>query len=217
MSDRNSGEKAKIEKRLRLERTVIPVVCVLAVAAFIVLCAVFGKNGLTAGDAPAAPTEDPCVAAIHGLAEKLGGEYTDGKDMSSLSFKSAADGTYATVSAYCRSGVLCMQIVRTLALPEEPEATEDMFENTDISTPDPSRTDEMTAMLEAIADEILLCLEQVETPPDAEDAGSKVLAALGQIADGGASKASFVYGIRLAEFKYSKTDKLLTVICEPVK
>lgn len=202
---------------MRFEKTVIPALCVAAVAAFIILCAVFGKKNLTGqygGNPTPAPTEDPCYEAIHALAAELGGEYTDGKDLSSLSYKSKADDTFATVTAYCKSGVLCMQIVRTLEPDESPQQTEDMFEGSTFSTQEPDN--DSSQKLDMIAEELLLCLSHAAAPSDRDDALAKIRGAL-DILLAGSSKTSFVYGIRLAEFKYSKTDKLLTVVLEPAK
>ena len=156
----------------------------------------------------------PDTSTLQQLGQGAGTEYTDGKDLSSLSYKSKADDTFATVTAYCKSGVLCMQIVRTLEPDESPQPTEDMFEGSSFSTQQPDNVS--SQKLDMIAEEILLCMSHAVAPSDRDDALAKIRGAL-DILLAGSSKTSFVYGIRLAEFKYSKTDKLLTVVLEPAK
>lgn len=55
MPTRSKAEKQRIEKRIRIEKTVVPIVSVVGIAVFIVICALLGKSGAlvktTGGDA----------------------------------------------------------------------------------------------------------------------------------------------------------------------
>ena len=219
MPTRSKAEKKRIEKRIRIEKTVIPIVSVVGVALFIVVCALIGKSGLidkTASETPA-PTVDPCFEAADALKAALGGSVTQGDGFSSLSYKSTPDGSDATVNYYIKNGVLCMKLVRKLPsvlTDPTPEPTEDMFETVPGNATEVPSTEAEDA-LNAAAEEILKALSEVYEGGESSLSEEDVASAVKTLADGTTTKTSLIFGIFLVEFKYTKADRILTVVCEP--
>lgn len=219
MPTRSKAEKQRIEKRIRIEKTVVPIVSVVGIAVFIVICALLGKSGAlvkTTGETPS-PTTDPCAEAAAKLKTVLGGSVTTGDGFSSLSYKCAPDQTDATVNYYLKNGVLCMKMVRKLPsvlTDPTPAPTEDIFEDTSsLGTESPD--DGSDKAVETVSGEIVSALQLVSEQGENPNTASGVFDALKLIIDGTASKASLIYGIYIVELKYSKADKILTVVCEP--
>lgn len=234
MPTRNKAEKERSEKRIRAERIVIPAVFVAAVAAFIVIGAAFGKTAKPSDSSAAptekvsvptdtpAPTEAPYSAVIRILAASFRGEISDGSNFSSLSYKSSADGSSPVVTAYLKSGVLSMQIVRSMEqfkIESSPEATEDMFSGIGIGNTDaPDNTSAVSEnKYSQIAEELFACISAVHDPEDPSDVKAAIEGRLTSLAAGTVKKAEMVFGVYIVEFKYSSSDGVLTVVCEPAK
>lgn len=215
MATRSKGEIAKIERRMRIERTVLPVLCVLGVAVFVVLCAVFGKKR-GGEEEEIAPTPAPYSYAILSLRDSLGGDITNGDKFTSLTYKSNSDGRYASVNAYLKSGVLCMSVTHPFEVKKaEPtaEPTEDIFGGS-VSTSSVPTEEPEDRYLTMLADELTLCFSKVYVPSGDDDASERIGAALISLKDG-AKKANVIYGIYMLKFERLESDGLLTVTCEP--
>lgn len=216
MATRTKGERSSIEKKQRIERTVIPLVCAVAVAVFILLGAVLGKKpAKIEPEATPAPTEDPIVPTADKLAELLGGSVVSTATFSVVSYQSRADGAYGTVTVYPKSELVCLRTVRSVYRAPEvtPDPYEDMFEST-VKTEEPEAVGDPTDIQTAAA-ELLSILECAYGPSANEGAGESIASAISRLIADGAKKSSCVYGIYLLEFEYSPSDALLTLTCEP--
>lgn len=195
----------------------IPLVCVLAVAAFILLSAILGKKSgeKIEPEATPAPTEDPIVPTVEALKADLGGEFISTGSFSVLSYTSKVDGSYGTVTVYGKNEVLSIRITRSLYA--EPEPTEDPFSDMFevVPTPIPSEKADSSSDTKAVAGEICAVLEHAYPAPDKDQALRETSAALDRLLVDGAKKTSIVYGIYVVEFAYSAVDCIVTVTCEP--
>lgn len=217
MPTRSPGEAAKIRKKMKLEKLLLPILSVFVVAVFIILCSLLGKT--EKGSEPSAtiePSPAPYADLIHGLAAKLGGEFTDGDKLSTLSFKSSKDGEYAAVTSYMKSGIVCMSITRPLHTDDaEPEPTEeDIFGDND---PDTTTAPSDTAMSANanIAEELFSCISMLPSHSESNDLTDSITKALDSFTNGSAKKANILYGIYMIKLSYSQDDELLSVVCEP--
>lgn len=227
----SGGEKARIEKRMRRERIVIPIVCAAAVAAFIIVCAVLGKKDSGSGYKEAettftpAPTEDPCFPLMRNMAQELGGSCTEGDGFASVSFVSEVDGKSVIVSSHTDSGIVCMQLARSF-VPERnvketsaPAATESIFvidmtdEPKTVGTPVPAAVE---YEIEPYAEEICRCIGHLVSGGVTASVSEEIASALRSFADGSSKKASIVFGVYLLELSYSKDDSMLKMKCEPI-
>lgn len=222
MPTRTAGEKARIEKRIRLEKTILPVVCVLGIAAFILISALLGKTGSEANDPmpefTPAPTEDPAFTVIKAVSAKTGASYTSGTEAYTLSYKSPADGEFGTVTTFDKQGMLCMRIRRPFAQ-KDAEASEDpfsqMFEPTPMPTAGAGKTEDNEAELISVANEICGFLSYVYEPESSDDVSGKIVSALKNIRSGEETKANIIYGVYLLSIEYMKADGILSVTCSP--
>ena len=223
---RTAAEKAKIEKRVRIEKTLIPIICVLGLAVFIVMSALMGKNAVQSSELSGtpSPTEDPCYPLIRSMAKDLDGTVTEGDGFAAVSYPCSLDGKDVVVSAYTKKGVLCMQLTGCFPLSHKeeetaaPSQTQSMFVID--NTPAPSQTTAATAAPsfdDADYDkEILKCLSYLSEPKDRESSLKQIKSALNVLASGKAKKSSCIYGIYLVEFSWSEADSILKMICEPI-
>lgn len=220
MPTRTAGEKAKIEKRIRLERTLLPVVCVLGIAAFILISALLGKTSTQSAEPELtpAPTEDPALTAIDAVMGSFSGDMKSGGDAYMLSYRSPYDGEFGTVSTYDKQGMLCMKIVRPF-FEAEPEPTEDpfsqMFEPTPVPTQGAGETEAPNESIIGISDELCSLLSFVYKPSPSDDVSGKLTSALVSIWMGEQTKASIIYGVYLLKLEYDSSDRILTVTCAP--
>ena len=202
---------------MRIERTVLPVLCVLGVAVFVVLCAVFGKKQKGNEDS-AEPTYPPCEAVIVSLHNELGGEMTNGDGLSSLSYRSAADGKYATVTAYMRSGVLCLSVTRpfeSVKPVSTPEPTEDIFGGIGAPSETAAVSEETDEYVKALFDELIKCFSKLYVPLYDDNAAERIEEALRSMRRGDAKKANVLFGIYMLKLSFSEDDGLLFAVCEP--
>lgn len=216
MTARTQAEKARIEKRIRIERTVIPVVCVIAVAVFVVLCAVFGKKHAP-DEAEALPSQAPFETVIAALQKELGGEITGGDGMASLSYKSSADDRYAAVSAYMKSGVLCLSVTHpfeSAKVKPTPEPTEDIFGFTS-PTATAKATDAPDTYVLALTEELVKCFSKVHLPLYDDNVSERIFEALSTLRRGEVKKTNVIFGVYMLKFNYSDDDGLLYAVCEP--
>lgn len=219
MPTRSKAEKKRIEKRIRIEKTLVPIVSVVGIALFIVVCALLGKNGVIGGKAneTPAPTADPCFTAANALKDAIGGSVTQGDGFSSLAYESSPDGSDATVNYYMKNGVLCTKLVRKLPsvlTDPTPAPTEDMFETVPGNATEAPSTEADDALISTAA-EILKALSLVDPGGESSLSEEDIASALKTLADGTATKTSLIFGIYVVEFKYTKADRILTVVCEP--
>ncbi|MCR5808376.1 MAG: hypothetical protein K6G56_02315 [Clostridiales bacterium] len=219
MAGRTKAEKSRIEKRMRAERTVIPIVCVLAVAAFIVIAAVFGKTGSgtlakTTPEPTAEPTEYPFITIVGRMAEELEGEKVIGEDYADFSFRSPVDGSSVTAHVYLKSGLACIKTVRTLEKKSD-EAVDPDDPFGDVYADESEKPGESDDLENDIASELVRIVSFVYSPADGEKALHDVKDALVKIRAGELQKTDIVFGAYIMSFDYSEADKLLTVICEP--
>ena len=226
---RNTGEKEKIEKRMRIERTVIPFISVTAIAVFIIIGATVGRKhdskdvDLDLLNTPA-PTEDPCFPLIRNMSLKLDGTYTEADGFSTLCLKSRADNADTIITSYTKSGIVCMQIIRsmgagTAAFDEpSPTPTEALFYVDRIAAPTPTQYDPVSDILSnigSIATELQEYLSFLYEPAESSETIKMLRRSLNTLVSGEAKKTSFVYGIYLVELSYSKNDYMLKIVCEP--
>lgn len=208
MATRTAAEKEKIEKRMRAERIIVPIVCAAAIAAFIILCAVFGKDKASGVSANAsetpAPTEEPCFELIKRMAGSFNAEVIEGERSASLSFKSEVDNNFVTVKSYDKDGVVCLQIARKL----------EFIKSFDGLFVEPDEVDRSAQRREEYAEELcslLVFLNGSDTEPDLKN---DIMTALASFQEGKASKASVVMGVYVVTMSYSKTDGMMKVVCE---
>lgn len=221
MPTRNKAEKKKIERRSRLERIIVPVVFVVGIAAFIAVSIIIGGKSqpIEPSSSSSTPEPDLCAAAADALSDKLGGEVTYGDKQASLSFTSSADGAKPVFTAYMKNGVLCVRITRDFAFSNEnttpkPDATEDLFGETPGNASSGS-DNEKNIGIASVAGEICDCICCVYEPDDPTSSAARIEEILRSFADGTLKKANMVFGVYLVEFKYSETDGILSVVCEP--
>ena len=204
-----------------MEKTVIPIVCVLGLAVFIVLASVLGKKAgfSTAKTTPiptAEPTERPYITAASSMAGETSGELLEGSDFSAVTFKSSIDDEPVKVNYYLKSGVLCVKLARSFSvrekLPDETPYDDPFSDDEPIETCEPPLDMEY---LEKAADELLYCIGFAYLPSEPDTAKADIISALSIIYTDTANKAETVFGVYLLKFSYSEADKLLTVVCEP--
>ena len=213
MATRTKGEREAAEKKRRIERTVIPIVCALAVAVFIVLSALFGKTRDRIEPEPTpAPTEDPMIPTAERLKELLKGSLVSTTGFSVISYQSEEDGAFGTVTVYPKSEIVCLRITRSLYL--EPAPTQDPYADM-FETPGKTEVPKVTGEpsdAEIIKDELVKILTCAYG--QGPEAGESIASSVQRLLDG-AKKAGAVYCIYLLEFEYSEADCILTVTCEP--
>lgn len=213
MATRTKGEREAAEKKRRIERTVIPIICALAIAVFIVLSALFGKARDRIEPEPTpAPTEDPIIPTAENLKELLDGKAVTASGFSVVSYQSETDGAYGTVTVYPKNELVCLRVTRSLYLESEPtpDPYADMFENP-VKTEGPEVTGDASEA-EVVCDELIRILTCAYG--QGPEAGDSIVSAVRRLLDG-AKKTSAVYGIYLLEFEYSEADCILTLTCEP--
>lgn len=194
----------------------MPIVCVIGIAVFVVLCAVFGRNK-GAEPEEASPTEAPFFEVVEALQKKFGGDITRGDNFSSLSYRSESDGKFATANAYLKSGVICMSLTHpfeSVKVKTTPEPTEDIFGNTPKPT-EQVNTGKKDEYVEKLSDELLYCFTRLYMPPADDDAYGRIGDALTSLRSSEVKKVNVIFGIYLLKFSFSDDDGLLTVTCEP--
>lgn len=225
---RTPAEKERIEKRIRLEKTIIPILCVFALALFIILSAVFGKRSISPSDqsdiepTPAA-TQDPVLAAIEGLHGKLGGSISSAQDSSALSFVSPAGSKPSVITVYNKAERLCMRLTEEVGVEfasaaPEVQDTESLFviDNTEKPDKTASQTPKVSSdYVVSMTEEICGYLSFINE--DAYDTGftSTFSSKLEQLFSGNTKKASLIFGLYLVELEYSSSDGILHMRCEP--
>ena len=219
---RTPGEKEKVEKRIRIEKAVIPIVCVIAVSAFILISAVLGKNRVKDTSAPQttetpAPTVSPCSELIESLYKRFNGEINEGTDSASLFFKSPTDGADVTVIAYLSSGETCLRIVRNAdagryAVITTPDVTESIFIVDRTEQPEA----EISYDCSALAGELSDIISALTLDGDSAELRKSLDEKLVMLLSGGAKKASVICGARMIELEYNASDGILKVTVEPI-
>lgn len=205
---------------MRIEKAVLPIVCVLGIAAFIIVSALLGKHGNnTEPQATPEPTEDPLHAAALSINADMGGRLAESDDSYIISYQSAFDGEFGTVTAYRKQGMPCIRVIRPFET-AAPEENEDPFagmfdvpgEPTEKAGEGAVEADEYA---KAIAEELEPMLKKVYQPDSSDDVSSKLVSALTLLRTGEEKKANVLFGIYVVKLEYSDSDCLLTVTCAP--
>ena len=203
---------------MRIEKTILPIVCVLGIAAFIILSSIIGKNRSTVEpEATPEPTQDPVHAAIIAVQDEMGGTLAEGTDSSILSYQSRVDGEFGTVTVFSKQGMLCMRIVRPFEAVIK-ETTEDPFEDMFETGTDPTEAAGESpddAFLTGVAEEIGFMLFRISQPENSADFTAKLLSALRSIRTGEEKKANILFGVYMVKLEFADSDRLLTVTCAP--
>ena len=221
---RTPAEKERLEKKQRLERTLIPVVCVIALAVFVILSAVFAKKERSASEGTAAagtaaPSEAPFAAVMDKLYAEFHGERSDTDDSSTLACKSPIDGEGMSVTVYEKGGRICMRVVRSIpagtAGAPAPAYTESIFIVDQMDSP--SAASAAPAPIpdsSPVAEELVRLLGILAPTSDEGDLLETLKTKLDLLFSGGSKKASVLCGAYVIKLSYSESDSLMTVECE---
>ena len=214
---RTPGEKEKTEKRIRTERILIPVLCVLAVSAFIIISAILGKDRVKESSS-ALPTEEPlatvspCREIIDLAAESFRGDIKESGDSVTLTFKSSLDGGDVAVSSYMSNGEVCLRIVRSadpgsFKVIIEPDVTQSIF----VVDQTESAGETVSYQCRELSEELAALVSKLDPGMDTDELAVKLDPKLAQLMSGEQKKASIILGGRMIELEFSEADRILKV------
>ena len=186
----------------------------LALSAFLILGILSSKKSgcfdLYSETTPE-PTSNPAYVSANEIHSVFGGDMICGGGVWLLNFKSKADGCGTAVRIYEKSGVQCLEIVRSLGvLSTTPEPT-DMF--SDDKTIGGARY--YVANRERIAEELKEILSAVYKTGDYSAFTDRIDEALSAYTDCKTLKTTFLFGLYIVKTELDGSNKLFTVVIEP--